>query len=238
MLRENLAPVLILESDAAWDVNIREIMRNLNPHFRQFLKDTNATKLHNPGWNAHARTTDDPWMSDHWDILSFGHCHERNDPRNISAVYPDPHVPPGKEYGGRTLGRERVMRLTGGFICTTAYAVSQTGAAKLLLRTATRLDAALDLVMGHMMIDGELVGYTMGPPIVAQWQYVPGIGMGERGANSDINGADNETETASVDAWKQVEKSGNVWTTKANHAEGIFEDMALQSAWQKLFKKS
>ncbi|EFY93161.1 hypothetical protein J3458_009281 [Metarhizium acridum] len=247
MLRNNLPPVIILESDAAWDVNIRKIMLNMNKHFRKFVASINSTRLHNPRWRDDAdesirgtEAADDPWQSDHWDILSLGHCHDTEANRNISLIYDDPAVPPGKEFGGTVLGRQRVIRKAGNIVCTTAYAVSQTGAAKLLVKTSQNLDAPLDLIVGGMAEAGELVAYSVMPPIMAQWQYVDGIGMGERGANSDIQGAREDWERGGEkkDSWDEVEKSGSVWTTKPYHEDVAFQDMALQVAWQRIFGRN
>ncbi|EFZ03843.1 glycosyl transferase family 25 protein [Metarhizium robertsii] len=243
ILRGKLPPVLILESDAAWDINLRKIMPNLNKHFRQFLFNISSARIPNPGWNANfdesiswerKEATDDPWLSDHWDLLSLGQCHETSENSNVSSIYHDPTVPPGKDYFGRVLGRERVIRQAGGIVCTTAYAISQTGAAKLLLNTAVKLDAPVDLVIREMILSGELVAYSVMPPIIAQWQYKPDIGMDQRGANSDINGPQGEQQSTK-DPWPEVEQSGSVWITKPSHPDVAFEAMALNVAWQRIF---
>lgn len=249
MLRNNLPPVIILESDATWDVNIRSIMLNMNKHFHKFLTNINSTRLHNPRWRDDAgeptrrtEAADDPWQSDHWDILSLGHCHDSAANRNISLIYDDPYVPPGKEFGDTVLGRQRVIRKAGGIVCTTGYAVSQTGAAKLLVKTAQNLDAPLDLIVRSMVEDGELVAYSVMPPIMAQWQYVDGIGMDERGANSDIQGAqedeDKDEGEEKKDSWEEVDRSGSVWTTKPYHEDVAFQDMALEVAWRRIFGRN
>ncbi|KID82035.1 Glycosyl transferase, family 25 [Metarhizium guizhouense ARSEF 977] len=248
MLRQKLPPLLIVESDATWDINIRKIMPNLNNHFRQFLKEINSTQLHNPAWPAEAvarnestRTSDDdPWLSSHWDILSFGQCHETDENNDIRLIYNDPFVPLGKDYQGRALTHERVIRRSGGITCTTAYAVSQTGAAKLLLRTAVNLDMPVDMVMQEMIVSGDLVSYSVMPPIMAQWQYAEGIGMEERGANSNINKAGMFSGLFSLfarkKAWENVKASGSVWTTKTYHEDVAFDEMSLQGAWKRVFR--
>ncbi|KAK9443012.1 uncharacterized protein G6M90_00g090450 [Metarhizium brunneum] len=249
VLRNNLPPVIILESDATWDVNIRSIMLNMNKHFHKFLTNINSTRLHNPRWRDDAgesvrrtEAADDTWQSDHWDILSLGHCHDSAANRNISLIYDDPYVPPGKEFGDTVLGRQRVIRKAGGIVCTTGYAVSQTGAAKLLVKTAQNLDAPLDLIVRSMVEDGELVAYSVMPPIMAQWQYVDGIGMDERGANSDIQGAqedeDKDEGEEKKDSWEEVDRSGSVWTTKPYHEDVAFQDMALEVAWRRIFGRN
>lgn len=249
MIRKKLPPVLIVESDATWDINIRKIMPNLNQHFRQFLGDIKSTKLHNPAWAASSQSgvhnmsskaaEDDPWLSSHWDILSLGQCHETDENKDVKLIYNDPFVPPGKDYWDRALKHERVIRRSGGITCTTAYAVSQTGAAKLLLRTAVNLDMPVDMVMQEIIVSGDLISYSVMPPIMAQWQYAEGIGMEERGANSNINGASLFSGLFSFftrrKAWENVKTSGSVWTTKTYHKDVAFDEMALQGAWKRVF---
>ncbi|TWU78630.1 hypothetical protein ED733_005256 [Metarhizium rileyi] len=245
MLRKKLPPVLIVESDATWDIKIRKIMPNLNTHFRHFLAEIKSTKLHNPAWatqnqSIEAFDNDDTWLGSHWDILSLGQCHETEENKDTKLIYNDPLVPLGRDYWGRTLKHERVIRRSGGITCTTAYAVSQTGAAKLLLRTAVNLDKPVDMVMQEMIVSGDLISYSVMPPIMAQWQYAEGIGMEERGANSNINGASMFSGLFTFftrnKAWQNVEASGSVWTTKSYHEDVAFDEMALQGAWRRIFK--
>lgn len=247
MLRKRLPAILILESDSTWDINVREIMSNFNRHFTEFLKNIQSTQLHNPGWEArHSRSTsndileydpDDPWHSAHWDILSIGQCMENRKNKNISLVYNDTHVPPGKNYWGQILGNQRVIRKSGGFYCTKAYAISQTGAAKLLLRTMIDLDAPVDLVIRGMILSGHLVAYSVMPTIMAQWEYVQNIGMEQRGANSDISSEAKEPKVSTeANGWGEVKKSGSVWRPKAAHPDIAFHETALQGAWRRIFR--
>ncbi|KAG8422428.1 hypothetical protein J3459_010406 [Metarhizium acridum] len=247
-LRQKLPPILIVESDATWDINIRKIMPHLNNHFRKFLRKINSTKLHSPAWPAEAvfrsestrASDDDPWLSRHWDILSFGPCHETDENNDIKLIYNDPFVPLGKDYQGRALKHERVIRRSGGITCTTAYAVSQTGAVKLLLRTAVNLDMPVDMVMQEMIVSGDLISYSVMPPIMAQWQYVEGIGMEERGATSNINRAGMFSGLFPLfmrkKAWENVKASGSVWTTKTYHEDVAFDEMSLQGARKRVFR--
>ncbi|KAK2591295.1 hypothetical protein QQS21_011013 [Conoideocrella luteorostrata] len=241
MLRDKSPAVLILESDAAWDINVREIMTHLNPHFTTLLRQLNSTPIHNAGWdarNSRAATShdllqpnpDDPWHSSHWDVLSLGQCLESPVNHESSVTYSDEHVAAGKEYFGKIMGRERVVRLSGGFVCLTAYVVSQTGAAKLLLRHAVDLDAPVDLIIRGMIGSGDLVTYSVMPTVFAQWEYLNNIGMKERGSNSDIHGVkmDNEID---LTGWEDVKRTGSVWHDKEGHPDIAFRNMALEKAW-------
>ncbi|ODA78197.1 hypothetical protein RJ55_05577 [Drechmeria coniospora] len=240
MLQGNAAPVLVIESDTTWDLHVRSIMSEVNRHFTKLLRDIESTALPQPAWGAPSErspcrpTREDPWCSGHWDILSIGQCMEGGKDRDVSVFYHDPHVPPGKDYWGRTLGRERVVRRSGGFACTTAYAISQTGAAKMLLRSAVDLNAPVDLLMRELVTSGDLVAYSVMPPVVAQWRYADNIGMGLRGANSDIN-QDKKEEEDEGSGWAAVKESGSVWGTWPQDVDVAFEEMALERAWDLIF---
>lgn len=247
MLRENPAPVLIVESDASWDLQIRDIMADVNRHFTKLLASINSRPLHNPGREASQQssgnhepcrpTRQDPWCSGHWDVLSIGQCMEGDKNKDINLIYPDPRVPPGKDYWGRTLGRERVVRRSGGFVCTTATAVSQTGAAKMLLRSAVDLNMPVDLLMREMVWAGDLVAYSVMPPIMAQWRYKENIGMAQRGANSDIN-TDQPKDEDVKSGWAAVKDSGSVWGTYPQDPDVAFEEMTLEHAWERIFQNN
>ncbi|TQV99903.1 hypothetical protein V2A60_005326 [Cordyceps javanica] len=244
MLRDKTPAVLVLESDAAWDVEVRAVMHRLNQHFTYLLDALQSRTLPNPGFRARsdrggggggggplALDPDDPWHSTHWDLLSLGQCFEDPKHKDEAVRYPDPHVAPGSDYWGDALGAERVVRRSGGIVCTTAYAVSQTGAAKLLLRSAVDLDNPIDLVMRRMILSGDLVAYSVMPTVFAQWEYMDGIGMYERGANSDIQGG-NSDGALNLTGWDTVKRTGSVWQPKDGHPSIAFADMALQRAWK------
>lgn len=196
--------------------------------------DTSCT----PHQTAIQYDPDDPWLSDHWDLLSFGHCREmsRHQEHRINMIYPDPYLPSGQSYYGYTLGRERVIRKSGGLTCTAAYAISQRGAAKLLLRSALDLDNPVDLLMRRMTVSGDLVVYSFHPTIIAQWAYYSDIGMDGR-AQSDIRGG-GQARVVDKDAlargWDRVRNDHSVWRPH-EHPGVAFETMALQTAWEKIF---
>ncbi|KAJ4380949.1 hypothetical protein N0V85_008691 [Neurospora sp. IMI 360204] len=254
MTRLRSPPVLILESDAAWDINIRLIMSRLNSHFISFLNQINSTAVHDPSFgssNNHkthgpppayspdkpiVANPDDPWLSEHWDLFSIGQCFEYHQDHDIKLVYDDESVPEGQDYWGQKMGKERVIRKSGGITCTTAYAISHTGAAKLLLRSALDLDNPVDLLMRRLVMSRDLVSYSLFPPVVAQWEYIGGIGMAERGAQSDINGGKHmdTPENAHMPGWEDVKDTGSIWTTKGHHRDVAFDKMALKEAWTEI----
>ncbi|KAH8885074.1 hypothetical protein GQ53DRAFT_797307 [Thozetella sp. PMI_491] len=283
ILQKKLPPVLILESDASWDVNLRPIVALFNKKFTKLLNQLHSKPLYSanasgpvdfhlptsevtnaPWWadDGNQRTKeqqqqqqlagdgdviepdpDDPWHSEHWDTISFGQCFDSQKTPTSYLRYSDPFVPDlGKDYFGQRLGKERVVHHSGGVVCTTGYAITQRGAAKMLLRTAIDLDAPLDLIMQAMMGSGELTTYSMMPTIMAQWQYVPKIGMEHRGANSDIQGTNLEDQNVlsnpdDLSGWDEVKRSHSVWMPKMGHPDVAFTEMALQVAWKKIFSK-
>lgn len=314
MLRRNLPTVLILESDAAWDVNIRPIMVRLSEEFGAFLRtsgsqplyrdstknDNNKNKNNNDNHNRGGSRTskqaqsptkrdladgngDDPWHSSHWDVFAFGPCY---DELKLPSTYHQYHDPFGPLSAALSLStssqpndtegsaRDRIIYRSGGPVCTTAYAITKRGAAKLLARTAMNLNAPLDMIIRHMVQRDELAAYGTIPTVMAQWDYVGRIGMesrGPNGAGSDIfrgpgqnnhdrqGGKENkighnkpketieikeeegekkkkqEEEDDEMDGWEDVMETKTVWTLKPNQPHALFEEMALQKAWAKIF---
>ncbi|OHE94312.1 hypothetical protein CORC01_10359 [Colletotrichum orchidophilum] len=244
MLRNDLPVALIMEADVAWDINVRTIMTKFHENFTSLLQQLNSTQLPrirksrtsgNESVSNIFPDPEDPWHSKHWDILSVGHCTE--DPRDHEHMikYDDEHVPPGKDYYGQTLGSERVVRKSGGIACTTAYAVSRSGAAKLLLRSATNLDLPVDLVIKQMTMTRDMIAYSVHPPIMAQWKYMPGIGMNLRGSNSDVQDIKDEVNDDDEKAWDTVYQTKSVWAP-GDFATKDFIEMAMHGAWNRIFE--
>ncbi|KAJ4346019.1 hypothetical protein N0V85_009782 [Neurospora sp. IMI 360204] len=250
MTRLRSPPVLIIESDAGWDINIRAIMSRLNTHFIDFLNQINSTVVHDgsfgspnnhkvhgsPSYSPIQPNPDDPWLSEHWDVFMMGQCIEHSQDENIRLVYEDEDVPAGTDYWGEKLGRKRVIRKSGGPTCTTAYAISHTGAAKLLLRSALDLDNPVDYLIRKLVMSRDLVAYSLIPPVMVQWEYVDGIGMGERGAQSDIRGGKHKDtpEDADMPGWKYVKERASVWTIKGLYGNVVPERVALDEAWTEI----
>jgi len=256
MVRKKSPPVLIMESDAAWDINLRPIMSDINKQFVKFLHNINSTALPDASFagRRHASSSSentkpskpfydpsDPWLSSHWDFFSFGQCREGHQDHDIKLEWPAVHPPPGKfSYYGSPLNKTRVLRRAGGIICLTGYAVSHRGAAKLLLRHALDLDSPVDMLMQQMVKSRDLVAYSVNPPVVAQWEYRDGIGQAERGSQSDVNidqhgGYQDTPKNAKMDGWKEVQHTGTVWRMRRGWYDGgLFENMALTVAWKNI----
>lgn len=255
MLEKRLDPILIFEADASWDVNIRQIMPLFNKNFRRLLQKINSKPLHHFPHADDGHTIDsnhtlepdpaDPWHQEHWDMISIGQCFEDQKWSDINVRYHDPWSPEGHNYWGIDLHDERVVRRSGGVTCTTAYAVSRSGAAKLLVRTMLDLDQPVDLIMKDMIQNESLLVYSVQPTIIAQWEYVRGIGMEARHGNSDIRKKKREehVETdeeaaarkAKEEAWRLVEETKSVWVSKPGHPDAGFKYMALQHAWDAVY---
>lgn len=245
MLRDRTPAVLVLEADAGWDLHVRQIMSTLSGHLAQFLRDLGSAPLPSSRWSAApardprpgpavAPDPDDPWLSRHWDVLSLGQCHEDVPDDGLNYTYPDPHVVPEFDNHGRVLGSQRVIRRSHGVVCTTAYAISQSGAAKLLARTALDLDMPVDLIMQTMTRRGQLVTYSVMPVVMAQMAYLEGIGMD--GRESDINGdAQYPDEQTDMKGWDVVYKTSSVWRYKSEEQYNAFKEPALAAAWKQIF---
>lgn len=206
MLKQGLNTVFILEGDAAWDMNVRAMMPEFAVGFEKMLKFMNfINKDEKP-------TKEDPYMSNHWDMISFGSCFFEADGRTNSVRYHDPYVHPGLVYFGDKLkDNERVVRYRARDSCTTAYAVSRRGAQKLLSRHDIDLDGPVDMVMQEMIRDNYLDQYAVFPTMFFQWKYNKNIG--EQKKNTDINNPDAPAVDPKVlkETWSNIHKTYNVW---------------------------
>jgi hypothetical protein len=247
---KRLPPVLILESDASWDINIRPIMSILNQNFVKLLYQMQSAPRHTSFYKPDANLEhdkisavqfdpNDPWLSEHWDLLSIGHCNEHpgESHTDIMRIYKDPYVVSGYKYSDEiVLGKERLLRQSGGIVCTTGYAISQRGAAKLMLRHAVDLDEPIDMIMMRMVERGDLIVYSVMPQPVAQWMYKPELGM-DRG-NSDIQKPDHdENKEVNHQAWDEAHKSHSVWKLHPKFGDLKFQNPALDVAWKKFFSE-
>lgn len=221
MLSEDWSSVLILEADATWDVNVRAIMARVAAALNDLMDAFSPTTLKRPADSG------DPYNVGKWDLFSLGQCHEKELHKNESVIYSDPDAPSGMFYYGRQLTSERVVRRSGGLTCTTAYALSRSGALKLLLRTNIDLDQPIDYVIAEMTIKGELITYSVQPSIMAQWIYEDGIGAGHK--NSDIQQDNQETTDADQRIWEGARLLKDVWRLKPYHEDAGFRQGALEA---------
>jgi len=236
MLEKRIPALLIMEADATWEYNMRPIMSELNTHFRDMLRTQTDGPLYGSE-PAPASGGDDPWMSDHWDVLSIGHCLGSVMPNGPVATYKSPFANEGpltwKEY---TLQGERMIHRAKHMVCTAAYAITLRGAAKLLLRSSFDLNGPIDLIMNSMAEKGELVVYSVVQPPVMQWRWVDGIGMEHR--NSDIKPGDAEGEPEPpMDGWEKAREAHSVWTSGDFDGTGGLKESALVKAWGHIYSK-
>ncbi|KAL8335267.1 hypothetical protein RB598_009456 [Gaeumannomyces tritici] len=231
MVEHRVPALMVLESDAAWDVGLKEIMATLNGPFRDLIAEATGQAAAAPP------DPSDPWMagSGAWDVLHLGGCSDTWREGDPYRIYADPRAPAAKgpfdNLPAQTRERRAVFRAYH-MACPTAYAVTLRGAAKLLLRTAWNLEEPVDLAMSLMSMTGELKVYSVRQRIFAQWAYVPGIGMGARGANSDIN---NQPADDGMDGWEEAKRTHSVWGYKEQlYQDTDFKQMAMHAAWDRI----
>lgn len=279
-VQKRIPALLILESDAAWDVYIRQQMGVLNKPFRELLVQDNPDILRQPAHNKSSSAADqntrgrthakdladdyedyddlaakraalenqyvdplpvdpeDPWAAKTglWDILTIGHCFDSRDKTSTSfRVYDDPWGPNnGFQFNDigmdKPLNRQRVVFRAMGMVCTTGYIISLRGAAKLLVRTNFNLDMPVDLIMNEMAKAGELTIYSVQQRMVVQWIYRNGLGMKERGAQSDIHNEKAEGKW-DMSSWDDAWKTKDVYDYKWSYENSGFENFALKKAW-------
>ena len=144
MIDNNLGSALILESDADWDMRIKDSMFGLTNGVRQLADFPFANHTVTPiftGQAPNAANASDGPYGNGWDILWMGHCGANGgeDPRHYA--YHDPSAgdwahawtfdagPP--DYYGQPQNTRLVFQLRA-VTCTPAYAISNRGAQRLL----------------------------------------------------------------------------------------------------------
>lgn len=217
MIQNNVSTMLILEADAAWDANVRQIHKRIAKGFYDLHANTSATQP----------TEDDPYNSQSWDIISFGTCHDSDLFHEDFLLIDDPDAPLDQKYYDMPLDDKRVVRRAGYVVCTTAYAVSLAGARKLLLRSAIDMNKPIDIAMGNMIEKREIYALSVFPPTIAQWQYVKGIGAENLGSTiQDVKSEVDEEKAKEV--WSDIYKTKNIWGYKSSFRMARFRTPAFQ----------
>ena len=129
MIIENIESALIMESDADWDLRIRETMQDVA---------SASKRLVDWPFDAPTRPGIFPY-GDKWDIIWIGHCGSWNHENHRIYSFNDSTVPPEDyEYTFTDTPREQQHRPgtrsvfpLGYAVCSTAYAISNAGAVKL-----------------------------------------------------------------------------------------------------------
>ncbi|KAA8913835.1 hypothetical protein TRICI_003093 [Trichomonascus ciferrii] len=231
MINEGWPSLLILEADAAWDVNIRDINYRIAEGLDELIKKFNFSEVPGTGPSEH-----DPFNIQNWDVISFGSCKDGKKHHDKNVIIQDPDSPIGAEYWGRNLTDERVVRKAGNMVCTNSYAVSQRGAIKLLLRSVLYTGQPVDVAMGDMIRDDDLIAYSVYPPTFAQWTYKDGLG-GE-GLNSNIRNSGGKKDIKKeefIDNWAKAKASKDVWSLNPLFKDAQFRHGALQAVADKAY---
>lgn len=180
MVEENIASALILEDDADWDVRLKgqlyrfaEGTRTLQDLAMDEQAFSNASRnaLFGPSMSGVPHSP----YGDNWDILWLGHCGETFPERipghhiidlestryKYYAIQDDETLPPAEQVDSWISGDlerhpgVRWVHFSGGPTCSAAYALSQTGARKILLALSVggTLIAQLDNAMSSLCQD-------------------------------------------------------------------------------------
>lgn len=235
MIQENWPSLLILESDAAWDVNIRDINYRIAKGLDQLIRQYKLSQQESHPWPH----PDDPFNIGEWDLISFGSCKDGPAHHDKYIVINDPDSPVGVNnyFGIRNLTNERVVRKAGNMVCTNSYAVSRQGALKLLLRSALYQGQPVDVAMGDMIRDGDLNAYSIYPPPFAQWEYIQGIGAAELNSNIRKSSEKQLSETEFIETWAKIKAQKSVWALNKLYKDASFRNGALQAVAQLAYGK-
>ena len=129
IIAENVESALIIESDADWDLRIKETLQGVASASKRLLD-----------WPFDAPTRPGVFpYGDKWDIIWIGHCGAANHDNHRIYSFNDSSVPPEDfEFVFAGVPKEEQHRPgtrsvfpVGATTCTTAYAISKAGAVKL-----------------------------------------------------------------------------------------------------------
>ncbi|KAJ0380409.1 hypothetical protein COL26b_001526 [Colletotrichum chrysophilum] len=215
-----------MEDDVTWDIHIKDVMRLAASHLPGLLNGTGLLGL-NPTRSSEEQAQVDPWHSNMWDLITFGHCADGDQWKSEKVKYDDPYTSGehGEWHGVGVKGGRRMLRRAGGMACTGAYAVSARGAAKLLLRSGFDLNLPVDVIMNDMIKSDQLRAYSIWPPPVVQWRYRDKLGMwGAMGSDIRVEHKDKDRS-----GWEDAHKNHDIWLLKGE-TKGL-KDPAIKSAW-------
>lgn len=228
MVENNWQTMLVLESDATWDKNIKQIMQRFSAALDAHLKTSPSSRD-----NITEASEEDPYLYNNWDMLTFGLCNDG--PQYLetdSLQYSDPDAPAYNFFGRELPGGERLVRRSHEPVCTTAYAISQSGARKMLLRGAIDYNRQVDLTIMDMVITEQILAYSTSPVIYAAWEYKQGIGAEQ--LNSNIDSRPDEDLSEFYDHWYEVHKNRNVWRLNYMY-DGVLKNPIFNSLGSMIF---
>ncbi|KAI3400357.1 hypothetical protein diail_3374 [Diaporthe ilicicola] len=269
MVEENIASALILEDDADWDVRLKDQLDDIAQGMRLLLERAHNEENFVSKLSPKTRQWDNinsPY-GEGWDILWLGHCGETFPERipghheiyDISsarytyyALQADETLPSdpkditetwiGLEHDSEKYRGTRWVHFSGGPTCSQAYALSQTGARKILhaLSVGGTLIEQLDNAMSHLCRDhtpwdspDDLKGppgypganmrcLSVNPPLFSQ--HKP---RGRKAAGSDIETVEDG------DAIREVGESPNlVWSARLN-VQNLMNGKPMQDQFSK-----
>lgn len=205
---------LILEDDVDWDVNIKEQTVRIAEAVRKF---TNVTE------------TEEAPFGRWWDVLWLGLCAEFVDISKPHLSFSDPTVIPKSKYNGWTKEEhvmqipegERFVQQALGPICTFGYAISRSGAAKILQHAARGQNNAYDLQLSLGCREGFLKCISVNPEIFHQ--YYPPISEGYVSEVEAGNGKEGAVEKKEFD--EVMGSTENIITSARCHV--MFEKPCL-----------
>ena len=129
MIAEKIESALIMESDADWDLRIKEVLEGVA---------TASKRLLDWPFDAPVRSGIFPY-GDKWDVIWLGHCGSWNFENHRIYSFHDSTVPP-QDYQYTFSSMPKVDQQSPGTrsvfplafaVCSTAYAISNAGAVKL-----------------------------------------------------------------------------------------------------------
>ncbi|KAI0147219.1 glycosyltransferase family 25 protein [Xylariaceae sp. FL1272] len=194
IVEENLESALIMEDDMDWDVRLKSQLMKIAEGSRKLIPSGDHPSS--------------PY-GDAWDVLWLGHCGEifpetltenegkKEHPKFV--INNDATVPPIDKITGLVDFHQypehtRFLHVSGGPICSFAYALSQRGARKVLYGLSVdRLDMAFDNSLANLCRDGasgnvdglQAKCLTVTPPIFFHHRA-----KGPIGSDSDIQNPD------------------------------------------------
>lgn len=233
MMANNWNTLLIFEADAAWDVEIKKQMGRFSEGLYQLLVKLGKIDA------SEKPTNEDPYLSKHWDLIQLGGCFENSKGKEDSIVYSDPYAQRNQKWvdGSAIEEGTRRMRYRGEQMCTNSYAITRSGAEKLLLRSAIDFDTPVDGVIAELVREGKIEQFNAVPMPVVQWEYIRELSANEK--NSDIGSIDNDAYKISNDqkatAWAKAKENMNIWTYNGMHGSFKFQKGALFTLKKTIF---
>lgn len=197
MVSHGITSALILEDDIDLSSGIRDTMDLISTHLTQLTASTSTS--HPRQSQSQSQEPDSPPLPPSypepyglssptaWDVLSLGHCYygggESPPPSThphssrIFSAYEDPYA---RRSSWSSLlpsarsARVRVLRPTWSVFCTQGYALTKSGAMRLLYNVGGPggvLDMPVDMVMAEKFRAGLLRGWVALPSVMAQWKW-------------------------------------------------------------------